>query len=264
MLAENISKRNKKCAVLIRGYGEDEWKLLEDRLAKYNTKILVGRDRIKSTKDAENNTDVIILDDGFQHRPLSRKHDIVLIDSTNPFGNGYIFPRGILREPLSALKRASLIVLTKVDKGKDLVSLAEEKIKRIAPDKKILKAIHMPVGLYGVWKDELGSLADIRGKSVCLVSAICDPSYFRYTVEKAGAIVAKEFIFKDHYSYTQDDVNHIGRECKAKKIDFIITTEKDAVKLKKLIRSKEISNIFVLAVELQITEGKENLNALCS
>jgi len=265
MLAENISKRNKKCAVLIRGYGEDEWKLLGDRLAKYNTKVFVGRDRIKSAKDAEkDNMDIIILDDGFQHRPLSRKHDIVLIDSTNPFGNGCIFPRGILREPLSALKRANLIVLTKVDKGKDLVSEAEEKIKKIAPDKKILKAVHMPLGLYGMWKGEKGSLSDIKGKSVCLVSAICDPAYFRYTAEKAGALVEKEYIFKDHYSYTQDDLNHIVRECKAKKIDFIITTEKDAVKLKKLVRPKEISNIFVLAVELQITEGKENLNALCS
>ena len=129
MLAERLTQKNKKkTAVLIRGYGEDEWKMLEERLGKYGIKVFVGRDRVKYAKQAlQYGACSLILDDGFQHRRLRRDLDIVLLDSTNPFGNRHLFPRGILREPLDSLRRADIVVLTKVDKAKENIpAIADE------------------------------------------------------------------------------------------------------------------------------------------
>ena len=189
MLAELIAKGNKKVAILIRGYGEDEWKLLEDRLKKCNIKVLVGRDRIKTSKLAEkDDVDTIILDDGFQHRRLKRDIDIVLIDTTNPFGNGYLFPRGILREPLTSLKRASVLVFTKADKGKENISSIERRLKSFKVDKKVIKAIHKVSGIYKLKDGKKENLDILKNKKVNLLSAICDASYFKYVVEKNSEI----------------------------------------------------------------------------
>jgi len=263
MLAELIARRNKKVAILIRGYGEDEWKLLEARLKKYNIKVFVGRDRVKTSKLAEKeNVDTIILDDGFQHIRLKRDVDIVLIDTTNPFGNNHLFPRGILRGPLTNLKRASILVFTKVDKGKENIPSIEKKLKALKLDKKTIKAIHRVSGLYRLKDGRKESVDILKNKKINLLSAIYDASYFKYVIEKSGAEVSKEFIFPDHHLYEQDALNHITRESKAKNIDFIVTTEKDAVKLKKLVLPKDGPEILVLGIELEITEGRDTLDAL--
>ena len=214
MLARRLARKN-KTAVLIRGYGEDEWKMLEERLGQYGIKVFVGRDRIKSANEALRcGIDTLVLDDGFQHRRLGRDLDIVLLDSTNPFGNRFLFPRGILREPLRGLKRADIIVLTKVDKpspcaegqGKSKDNspiMTEEKIERIAPGKAVIKAVHRPERLDDIRKGERFPPAFLNNKTVCLLSAISDPSYFKHTVEQTGARVGLEFTFSDHYLYKE-------------------------------------------------------------
>lgn len=261
MLAECLAAKDRKTAVLIRGYGEDEWKMLEEKLGKRGIKILVGKNRAKSARKAEHcGMDTLILDDGFQHRRLKRDLDIVLVDSENPFGNGRLFPRGILREPIKNLKRADVIVLTKTDKGKQNIGIIEEKLKRIASGKPILKAVHEPKALFNIRDGNIETPDFIKNKTVCALSAICDPSYFRHTVQKIGALIGLEFTFSDHYAYKARDLNRIFKECKSKNISIIVTTEKDAVKLKNLPPIEKDPQILALSVELKVIQGKEELD----
>jgi len=263
MLAENLARKNKKTAILIRGYGEDEWRMLEEKLGKRGVKVFVGKDRVKSARAAEGcGICAMILDDGFQHRRLKRDIDIVLLDSTNPFGNRRLFPRGILREPMMSMKRAGIIVLTKADKGKDNISAIERSLRKIAPGKSILKAVHKPGRLLDVHRGSAEEAAFVNGKTVCALSGICDPSYFRYTLEKIGAFIGLEFIFPDHYLYKAADLGRIFGECMKKNINTIITTEKDAVKLKKLLPGEPALRILALSVELELIRGKEEIDAL--
>jgi len=261
MLCRYLRKKTQKTAILIRGYGEDEWKMLEDKLGEIGAQVFVGRDRVKNAREAAGlGVGAIVLDDGFQHRRLGRDLDIVLVDSVNPFGNGRLFPRGILREAPLNLKRADIVVLTKADKGKDILKGTEEKIKKIIPGAAIIKAFHRPVKLIEFLKGRAEGLSFIRGKKVLLVSAICDPGYFRYTVEKTGASVTAEFIFPDHYTYAEDDLERIFKESRDKNTSIIVTTEKDAVKLKNFTVPDDF-RILALAVELEIIEGEEILDA---
>ncbi|MFC1576080.1 tetraacyldisaccharide 4'-kinase [Candidatus Omnitrophota bacterium] len=262
MLAKKMAKKGKLPAVLIRGYGEDEWKVLEESLKGDGVNVLVGRDRIEKAREAERlGRQSIILDDGFQHIRLRRDLDIALIDATDPFGNRHLFPRGILRENISALKRADAIVLTKLDKVGSGASVLREEVKRIAPGKTIVEAMHAPrrlVGLDGSMKDK----SYIDAKKVCVLSAICDPTYFRHSVEKTGALVGLEFIFPDHYSYRKSDIDMIFEKCRQEKIYTVIITEKDAVKIRGLVPDGANVNVLALAIELEIKEGEDELDAL--
>ena len=264
MLSRRLAQKRGKTAVLIRGYGEDEWKMLEEKLTGSGIKVFVGRNRVKSAEEAlQEGVENIILDDGFQHRRLRRDLDIVLLDAASPFGNRHFFPRGILREPLAGLRRAGVIVLTKVDRAGDKARKTEEEIKRIAPGKAILKAVHRPKHLCDVWKGGIEALSLVNGRKVCALSAICDASYFRHTLERTGACVELEFVFPDHHPYKRRDLERIFKACRKKKIDSIITTEKDAVKLKKFrfFEAGSACRILALAIELEITEGEDSLDA---
>ncbi len=263
MLAEKLIVKGKKTAILIRGYGEDEWGMLEEKLGKRGVRVFVGKDRIKSAGAAEKSgMDVLILDDGFQHRRLKRDVDIALLDSTNPFGNRHLFPRGILREPIKNLNRTDVIVLTKADKGKESIEAIKRNLKNIIPGKPILEAEHRPVQLFEIYKENTFEMTFIKGKIVSALSGICDGAYFKYTLEKIGAQVALEFVFPDHHLYRASELARIFRECKKKNIDTIITTEKDAVKLKKLKPEKSTPQIFALSVKLELIRGKEEIDAI--
>ena len=261
-LSKILSREKKKSAVLIRGYGEDEWKLLSDRIAVYDSSVFVGRDRVRTARQAlERGVYTIVLDDGFQHRRLARDLDIVLLDSTNPFGNRHLFPRGILREPITHIRRADIIILTKVDKADRSLSSLEDEVRKIAPGTQIGKALHEPKGLYDIRTAAEYELSFIRGKKVCAFSAICDPSYFRHTIEKTGATVGLECVFPDHYSYTIEDCNGVFDKCRKRTIGLAITTEKDAVKLKALPWSVRDIQVLVLKIDLVIVEGERALDA---
>lgn len=257
-----LSKRVKKPAVLIRGYGEDEWKMLEDKLGKLGGKVFVGKDRVKTAKEAiRDGADVIILDDGFQHRRLKRDLNIALIDSANPFGNRRLFPRGILREPISGLKRADIIVLTKSDMAKGYIPEIEDEIKKLAPGKPIIRAFHRPTKLFELWGGGEEGISFLHNKRICVFSAICDSLYFKHTAETIGARVLLEFVFPDHYNYKRHDLERIFAKCKTEKIDTVVTTEKDAVKLKNLRFAEEGIRVMALAIELEVTEGDKELDA---
>ena len=134
-------------------------------------------------------------------------------------------------------------------------------MKNRIPGKVFIKAQHIPNSLYDVYDAKAWNVSDLKGKSVCLISAICTPSYFKHTVEGIGASVGLEFVFPDHYLYKQKDLQHVAFACENKNIEIIVTTEKDAVKLKNLKLPDKSPSIVALAVEFEITEGREHLDA---
>jgi len=258
-LAAYFKERNKKASVLIRGYGDDEWRMLENTLS--DIPIITGRDRLRSAEKAVRNhrSEVLILDDGFQHRRLKRDLDIVLIDSSEGFGNSRLFPRGILREPLEAIRRADIIVMTKCDFGKVNLTELRERISRYTENKNPVEAVYKPLMFIELFSKKSLRLDVVRGKNVCTVTAIANPSYFKYILKNLGANLVKNFDFPDHYNYSDSDIKRIQDEVKLFNCDYLAATEKDMVKLDKFRNADLTIPILILYVELEITNGKEEL-----
>ena len=249
----------KKASVLIRGYGWDEQTMLKRKLP--DTPILVGENRTRSAHKAIKlyGSDTAILDDGFQHWELERDLDIVLVDSRNPFGNGRLFPRGVLREPKEAVRRASVIVFTKADKSGLNLKGAKDELKKINNKLVFLEAFHNPVYLYDLKERKGRDLAFLKGKRVVLLSSIGDPGYFAETAGLLGADIAEHIIFADHHNYKESDAAGIMKRCDERKFDFILTTEKDEVKLRRMSLSFGNYTIMTLVIEMEIISGKELL-----
>jgi tetraacyldisaccharide 4'-kinase len=249
----------KKSSVLIRGYGWDEQTMLKRKLT--DTPIMVGEDRAKSAHKAIKlyGSDTAILDDGFQHWELERNIDIVLVDSRNPYGNGRLFPRGVLREPKDAVKRASVIVFTKVDKKSAGLDRIKEEFKKMNGNLIFLEAVHKPVCLYDLKARKERALVFLKGKRVILLSSIGDPGYFNDTVRDLGADIAEHIIFQDHHNYDELDAESIVRRCNERKFDFMLTTEKDEVKLRRMSLSFGNYPVMTLVIEMDIISGKELL-----
>jgi len=276
-MAKMLESIGKKPAILIRGYGADEYKMLQEELR--DIPILVGPDRIKNSKRAfyDFGVDTVILDDGFQHYKIYRDLDIILVDATNPFGNHELIPRGILREPITALRRAGVIVVNKVDSASAKIAEAYSAIDKFGGDASVLEAIYKPLGFYdipltlnpsprrgegrGEGKFERG-LECVKDKKVCLVSSIGNPGYFKENILKLGvASIESEFEFMDHYNYKKEDFFKIEKECRLLGVDFIIVTKKDAVKIKRLLSMSGWLDIpmLVLEVDFMITKNKKVL-----
>ena len=246
-IADELVKKNRRVSILIRGYGNDESELLPKLTS--NVPVLVGKDRVKMGIEAIENhlSDTVILDDGFQHRRLERNLDIVCIDAAKPFGNGWCIPAGTLREGLGSLKRADIFLITKADLvfSKDKLEKLEKKLKSISPGAVVVKAIHRPLYFYRLL-DKVGgcfdrplldeervNIGELQNRELALVSAIGSPECFEKTVLRLGLKINKHFIFRDHHGYTKEDIAYIEDYCKNNSLDAVITTEKDAVKLRR-------------------------------
>jgi tetraacyldisaccharide 4'-kinase len=256
MLDEEFDKR---ASVLIRGYGWDEQTMLKRKLP--DTPIMVGEDRARSAHKAIKlyGSDTAVLDDGFQHWELSRNIDIVLIDSRNPFGNGCLFPRGVLRESKEALKRASVVVFTKIDKKSVDLESVKRDLKNINGNLIFLEALHRPFYINDLKDRKDRPLEFLKGKRVVLLSSIGDPGYFADTVKSLGADIAEHIIFADHHNYDETDAAHIVKRCNERKFDFILTTEKDEVKLRRMSLSFAGYPVMTLVIKMDVVLGKELL-----
>ncbi len=196
-------------------------------------------DRVKAAGDlmSGQSVDVIVVDDGFQHRRLARRLNVLLLDATNPLGYGFLLPRGLLREPKTGMKRADLVILTRadlVDCGR--LQDIERLVERIAPELSghIVRVRFRPVGLLAV-DGTARSLDSIRGRSVLIVTAIGNPSGFTATCEDAGAQIAAKRFFPDHHHYRPSDLQSVLREAAEKSVDFVLTTVKDLVKIRTVL-----------------------------
>lgn len=245
--------------VLIRGYGWDEQAMLKKNLP--DNPILVGESRVRSAHKAIKlyGSDTSILDDGFQHWEMHRDLDIVLIDSRNPFGNGQLFPRGILREPVSSIRRAHVVVFTKVNRAAVDTDAIKSRLRNIKSGLIFLEAVHAPAHFYETRTRKVHSLAFVKGRKVMLLSSIGDPGYFEETVKSLGAAVAGHIVFPDHHNYRKKDAERIMKICEEKSFDIIVTTDKDMVKLGRMSLSLGPHTLVTLMVEMRILKGKEEL-----
>ena len=245
--------------VLLRGYGWDEQALLKKSLP--DIPVLVGEDRVRSAHKAIRlyGSQFAVLDDGFQYWELKRDLNIVLVDSRNPFGNGFLFPRGTLREPMGALKRADVIVFTKIDKKRPDLSVIKNGIGKINRSAIFLEAMHKPSHIYDPKARKDRELSFMSGKRVMLVSGIGDPLYFEDTIKGLGAAVLDHVVFGDHHDYKAKDIEKIVKMCGVKTPDFLVTTEKDAVKFARMSFSFGKNIMMTLVIHIDITSGREQL-----
>lgn len=223
--------------------------------------VLVGSDRYRTGGYAFQKwgTDLMVLDDGFQYLGIEKDLNLLLVDATNPFGNGYLLPRGILREPIRWLQSANGIVLTKANLVSDADRL-KERIRGIAGPVPIFEATLAPTQLICWSTGAQSSLKDLVGKRIICFSGIGNPITFRWLLEQLGAKVVKEFVFEDHHTYTREDEAKIELAVKEMANDCVITTEKDIVKISD--RAIKKLDLHLLRVELIITENKEAWEAL--
>lgn len=239
--------------ILLNAYeAGDEAFLMAEKLS--GVPVVIGKKRhlagnfaLKELKKADAPT-LFILDDGFQHIALHRDVDVLLIDATNPFSNERLFPEGRLREPLKAISRADLIVLTKSDiADKASIDYSKRIIRRFSPDALIYTASHKPTSLVTLSGDPQ-SIGTLKDKKVYVFTGIANPSYFKSILISNGATVVKIKKFRDHHKYKQHEIDKIIKSADGMQI---ITTEKDLVKLKGM---KDTENIRALRIEFSIEE----------
>ena len=230
----------------------DEPHMLAQRLQ--GVPILVGRRRDLSGQYAADHfhPHVAILDDGFQHVRVKRDVDILLVDSHNGFGNGHLFPRGPLREPLAQIHRADLFILTKV-KDMNYCGEVEERIRAHKKGAIIFHAHYAPDYLDDLNRGDRFSPEYLNERQVAALSGIADPAYFRYLLKLLGAKVEEEIAFPDHHVYSKRDIPIIERSLN--RAECIVTTEKDAPKLKGVLRDD--LPIMTLGISLRIVENDE-------
>lgn len=176
-------------------------------------------------------SEVLVLDDGFQHRRLARDLDIVLVDATNPFGFEHLLPRGLLREPATALRRADVILLTRVDAVSPVsVARLRERLDAMAPDVPVAEVIFPARRLVNASGQEL-PLEALDETPVLAFCGIGNPAAFARTLSQAGLRAAECFPFPDHHHYRSRDIARLSDRAWARGVGAAVTTLKDLVKL---------------------------------
>lgn len=237
-VARHFADQGHAVAILSRGYGHtggrnDEAMILEDNLP--DVPHLQGRDRVSLAQTAieELESDVLILDDGFQHRRLHRDLDIVLVDAIRPLAREWIFPGGLLREGVSGLRRAGVILLTRCDAaGPENVRQQQEWLNRRCPGTPVYRTEHCPIA----WIGEQGHdepLEHPETRNVIAFAGIGNPQGFHATLRNLGYTILEARNFPDHHNYTREDI--LSLQQWAEKFPgpvFVATTQKDWVKLR--------------------------------
>ncbi len=260
-----------KPAVLTRGYmartgtgpkGQfsDEAVLLFESL---NVPVIVDPNRCRGAARAihDHNPDVFVMDDGFQHWRARRDLDIVVINAANPFGNGEVLPRGILREPLSALKRADLFILNKVDVAGDRAAGTESLLKRMFPATPVVSSVYGIAGCQDLGGKDIHLSAMELNEPVFVVSSIGDPQSFQSTLLKCSIGIAGSRHFPDHHMYTEKDIVEVCDAMHKAGVQRLCVTHKDAVKLRSFQKEFQDRNIacLVILIQVVIDHGKEQL-----
>lgn len=260
-LCRRLHAMGRTCGVVARGYGAspsdrgDEQREIESSVAA--VRYVADPDRARGAGTAlRTGADVLILDDGFQHRRLHRDLDIVVIDATCPFGFGRLLPRGLLREPPSALRRAGLILLTRSDLVSEstLVSLADD-MRKLAGQAPVLRCRHRVSRLETL--DGVPLSDGLGGVSVVVVCGIGNPTAFARTVQNLGAEIVASRFYSDHYHFRPHDVSELLSPGRFPPHDLMVITEKDAVKLRRLVSAGgDRMAVVRIAIDLHTEDDK--------
>ena len=260
-VAKTLAGAGKKVCILTRGYGRenpqqqvvvsdgttilatpaesgDEPYLLATNLLG-SAAVISNADRVAAGRYAREtfNTDCFVLDDGFQHLRLARDLNIVTIDATNPWGGGQLLPHGRLREPLTGLIRADCVVLTRCDQAEDLEDLRGQIrsfIRGLPLFESSMRAVNAP----------------LTTAPVAAFCAVGNPESFFAQLRKHGYTLNFQKAFTDHHSYTQKDVAELIKEAKRAGAKGLVTTAKDAVKLRSLSFSLPW-HVFEIEIEIK-------------
>jgi tetraacyldisaccharide 4'-kinase len=273
-IADELRRRGRRPAVLSRGYGRSEQselvvvsdgkRVLTDAatggdepllmgLRLPGVPVLVGSDRYRTGKAAGEgfHADVAVLDDGFQHIRLHRDLNIVLVDGTAPFGNGKLFPAGTLREPVSSLSRADAVIITRADQTANI-----DELRRLigrSTKAPVFTSRHVPLDLTDAATGESRPLAALRGAPVVACCGIARPESFFTLLRSLGSDVRASLSFSDHYAYARADLAFLYQKAVDCGAAMIVTTEKDAVRL----RQMKTERIWALRIEAKVVEKDE-------
>jgi len=261
-LARHLQDNGFKSIILTRGYMPKSFKV-SDEADMLNEQIpyipvLTGKDRIANIKKTKGSipVDVFICDDAFQHWPLKRDLNIVVIDALNPFGNGFLLPAGILREDPWSLRRAQIIVLTKINNLNGIHELTS-KIKRVNPKALIVESSYKSSGIVDVFDTEILPVNYLKDIPVVAFCAIGDPLSFELELKNSGAHIIKVFTFRDHHLYSKHDIQRMVEFCRGQAVPILVTTHKDAVKLAMFKDLFKGFRLVYIPIQLEITKGSD-------
>ena len=222
--------------------------------------VVVDKNRVKAGAYAIKHfgCDTLILDDGFQYLPLKGSLNLLLVDKTNPFGNGHMLPRGILREPVKHLKRASYVFLTKSNGRRD--TELEALIQQHNPGVDVIECAHRPQYLQRLDAPagERIPLAWLKGRKVVAFSGIATPESFEKFLRDLGALIMARERFLDHYRYQSDDLDNLFALAQRQGAECLVTTEKDAVRIE-AIKHFPVP-VYYLRLEIEIVQGAANFD----
>lgn len=217
--------------------------------------VIVNSDRFEGGRWAEQelNTDVLILDDGYQHLALGRDLNLLLIDATDPFGGFEMAPFGRLREPLYGIKRADAVIVTRADRPFDQAQTSAI-IKHFCGGKVPMMYVYSAIsGLRHLASGEVYEAREFAGWKTALMCAIGNPHAFADDVLQAGMNIVSENFFRDHHPFTQQDFDKVLKAARDSGADAIVTTEKDAVRLEGV----ELGDFPIYAAQLRIESEEE-------
>lgn len=257
-ITSKISHRQKNPIVLSRGYSHDEVEMFRQHFPR--AVIGVGKDRsaVARKMAQTNHIDIAILDDGFQHWKIERDLEIVTVNAINPFGNGKLIPRGILREPVSALKRAQVVLIAYADLVKaDELEKLRNRLREIAPSSLIAEAYLDPIFFYRARTHSRVSLERLQNQRVTTFSGIAAPRSFQLLLMHHHIKPFRNFEFPDHYRFTLSELDEVKKVSQAAGAEEIITTEKDFYRCPEDIVNR--LNPLVLATKLRIAAGEDAL-----
>lgn len=246
LLAERFSHR--KVAILCREYGKvpDEARLLRRRLPK--AAVYVGKDRaLLAQKAVAEGAELLILDDGFQHRKLRRDFEFVVLDPEDPLGKGHFLPLGFLRDAPQRLRQADALFIQGVIQGNQRNQGNEPRLQPIVLKKKVAQILDE--------REEPLSSSSLCGKRVGLFCAIAKPSRFKKTVEGLGAEIASEWALADHEPIDLHRLKRFSENCNRLGINYLVCTEKDFVKLPE--KRTGLLPILFLEMELEVVRKGE-------
>jgi tetraacyldisaccharide 4'-kinase len=268
-LARWFGQRGLRVVIVSRGYGarpaaghsdsayNDEALELQQSLP--DVPHVQDADRVAGAKRAIDLFDcqLVLLDDGFQHRRLARDLDIVLLDALEPFGFDHVFPRGTLREPTAGLRRAHVVCLSRAgaisDAERDEI---RRRVAGLAPQATWCESIHAASGLIDA-AGESRPIDMLAGRRVAAFCGIGNPAGFRHTLDGLGCDIVAWRAFPDHHSYTPADVVALGDVARRAQAEHLVCTQKDLVKL----RTAAIggTHLWAVSIEMQFLSGQESL-----
>jgi tetraacyldisaccharide 4'-kinase len=295
VFARSLQKQGRKVAILSRGYKRDQPPLFQRLLDRVTLRqrsqeplvvsdgkhlllnsdvsgdepymlasnlpevsVVVDKNRVRAGQYAISRLgcDTLILDDGFQYLHMKHRLDIVLVDRTNPFGNRNLLPRGILREPIRNIKRASFIFITKAngDGSEEL----KKQLRELNPHAEISECRHNPKYLQDVYSGERKELNFLKDRSIAAVSGIAVPKGFEDELVRLGARVLYHKRYADHHRYNQQEILNLINISLDRGARAIVTTEKDAVRFP-MIERRDIP-LYFLRVEIEMLSGAEDFH----